>query len=56
MSIYPDGGFLNGWVFKKNTENHVRSKFYTNDNTDTTDDITLRREHDIKYDITIENC
>jgi hypothetical protein len=56
LSIYPDGGFLNGWVFKKNTENHVRSKFYTNDNTDATDDITLRREHDIKYDITIESC
>lgn len=54
LCIYPDGGFLNGWKITNQTG--VNRKFYTNDTTDTSDNITLARTQDIKFDVTIEDC
>lgn len=53
LCIYPDGGFLNGW--KITSQAGANRKFYTNDTTDTTDNITLVRTQDIKFDVTIED-
>lgn len=49
LSIYPDGGFLNGWKLGNNI------RFFTNDNTSTADNIALTRIEDIKYDVAIED-
>lgn len=49
LSIYPDGGFLNGWKLGNTT------RFYTNHDTSTADNIALSRTHDIKYDVAIED-
>jgi DEAD/DEAH box helicase domain-containing protein len=54
LSIYPDGGFMNGWNFKVRYEPGVYQKHYTVDNTTTEDIIPLERVQDIKFDITIE--
>lgn len=49
LSIYPDGGFLNGWKIGQN------NRFFTNDDTSTADNIELTRTEDIKYDVAIED-
>lgn len=49
LSIYPDGGFLNGWKLGNTT------RFYTNGDTSTVDNIALTRTQDIKYDVAIED-
>ena len=49
LSIYPDGGFANGWDIGKN------SKYFTLDNTDSRDCIALERSKDIKYDVTVSD-
>lgn len=49
LSIYPDGGFLNGWKLGNTT------RFYTNADTSTADNIALSRTQDIKYDVAIED-
>ena len=53
LSIYPDGGFANGWSILRDWS--VNTKRYTTDNTDTNDIITLKRIADIKFDISIED-
>lgn len=53
LSIYPDGGFANGWNILKDW--NINTKHYTLDNTDTRDCITLQRSKDIKYDVTISD-
>ena len=53
LSIYPDGGFTNGWNILKDWT--INTKRYTIDNTDTEDVITLKRSQDIKYDVTLED-
>lgn len=55
LSIYPDGGFMNGW----NLDNRIdttgqRPKFYTPENTNTSDNISLYRKEDIKFDIDLQ--
>lgn len=52
LSIYPDGGFANGWNLNKNKGSNT--KFYKIENTDTRDSIGVIRSQDIKYDVTIE--
>lgn len=52
LSIYPDGGFANGWNLNKNKGGNT--KFYKIENTDTRDSIGVIRSQDIKYDVTIE--
>lgn len=52
LSIYPDGGFANGWYL--NNKESGNTKFFKLDNTDTRDDICLVRSQDIKFDVTIE--
>lgn len=57
LSIYPDGGFLNGWKYAKRDDNKgINTKYFRRDNADTTDNIYLVRQEDIKFDITIEDC
>lgn len=51
--IYPDGGFANGWKISSRPGSNQR--YYTNENTDTDDEITLNRIQDIKFDVTIED-
>ena len=56
LSIYPDGGFFNGWSFDLNSQHSTGCpKYYRKDNTDTNDDIPIQREEDIKYDVAIED-
>jgi hypothetical protein len=52
LSIYPDGGFANGWRIAPQSGSN--RKFYTNENTDTNDNIALTRVQDIKFDVAIE--
>ena len=49
LNIYPDGGFINGWIMGKNT------KYYDINNTTTEDNISLQRVEDIKFDVCLEN-
>lgn len=53
LSIYPDGGFVNGWNLLKDW--NVNKKKFTLDNTDTRDVIVLQRNKEIKFDVTIED-
>lgn len=54
LSIYPDGGFANGWsVLNDRT---VNTKHFMLDNTDTRDNIALRRNKEIKFDVTLEDA
>ena len=50
LSIYPDGGFINGWSLRTPC-----SKRYELENTDTDDNIPLRLTQDIKYDVAVED-
>jgi hypothetical protein len=53
LSIYPDGGFVNGWnILKDWTKN---TKRFTLDNISANDVIYLKRCQSIKYDVTIED-
>ena len=51
LSIYPDGGLLNGWGFDK--ENSTK---YFDDTTCHSDDIPMIRNQAIKYEVHIEDC
>ena len=51
LSIYPDGGLLNGWGFDKANSN----KYYDLDTTSHEDDIPMIRQQAIKYEVHIEN-
>lgn len=48
LSIYPDGGFINGWKISD-------SRRLSIDNMDVSNSVGLRRKEDIKFDVTIEN-
>lgn len=48
LSIYPDGGFINGWRL-------TDSRRLTFDDMDVSTQISLSRKEDIKFDVTIEN-
>ena len=50
LSIYPDGGLLNGWGFDK-----ANSTKYYDDTTCHDDDIPMIRQQAIKYEVHIEN-
>ena len=50
LSIYPDGGLLNGWGFDKANS----TKYYDLDTTSHEDDIPMIRQQAIKYEVHIE--
>ena len=50
LSIYPDGGLLNGWGFDK-----ANSTKYYDDTTCHDDDIPMIRQQAIKYEVHIED-
>lgn len=50
LSIYPDGGLLNGWKLGK-----LNGKYFDYYSTTTDDDIPLQRQSDIKYEVHIED-
>lgn len=54
LSIYPDGGFMNGW-FMYNDPDKPRNYYNLNQITVDTD-ITITRNQDIKFDVIIEPC
>ena len=54
LSIYPDGGFANGWDMLRDWT--VNSKRFTIENTDTRDVIVLKRRQNIKFDISLQDC
>ena len=51
LSIYPDGGLLNGWGLGK----LERGEYYDVDTTTCEDHIPLERKEDIKYEVHIED-
>ena len=51
LSIYPDGGLLNGWSFDKSRSN----KFYDADTTTHKDAIPIKRQQAIKYEVHLED-
>ena len=51
LSIYPDGGLLNGWKLGKLDP----GEYYDYYSTTTDDDIPLQRQSDIKYEVHIED-
>ena len=51
LSIYPDGGLLNGWSFDKSRS----TKYYDADSTTHEDAIPIKRQQAIKYEIHIED-
>jgi hypothetical protein len=51
LSIYPDGGLLNGWKLGKLGP----GEYYDYYSTTTDDDIPLQRQKDIKYEVHIED-
>ena len=53
LSIYPDGGFANGWDMLRDWT--VNSKRFTIENTDTRDVIVLKRRQNIKFDISLQD-
>ncbi len=50
LSIYPDGGLMNGWTISRNN-----TRFFNPDKEDASTDILLTRNQDIKIDVSIEN-
>lgn len=50
LSIYPDGGLMNGWTISRN--NHI---YFEPTNVDASTEVILTRNQDIKIDVTIEN-
>lgn len=53
LSIFPDGGFANGWDILR--DRSVNKKHYHIDDTDTRDVIVLKRRNDIKFDVALED-
>ena len=54
LSIYPDGGFMNGWMIYNapGTERHIYDlQTITHDT-----EIDIYRNREIKFDVTIEDC
>lgn len=54
LSIYPDGGFMNGWMIYNapGTERHIYDlQTITHDT-----EIDIYRNQEIKFDVTIEDC
>ena len=51
LSIYPDGGLLNGWGLDYGN----RKKYYDIDNTSYDDHIPMIRQQEIKYEVHIED-
>lgn len=51
LSIYPDGGLLNGWGLDYDN----RKKYYDIDNTSYDDHIPMIRQQEIKYEVHIED-
>jgi hypothetical protein len=51
LSIYPDGGFLNGWGFDKANS----TKYYDLETTLHDDEIPMIRQEVIKYLVHLEN-
>ena len=51
LSIYPDGGFINGWIIARN--GNIR--YYQPEDTTTEDDILIARVEDIKFDVCLED-
>lgn len=56
LVIYPDGGFANGWHIASNNSHAVSYKYYDENNTTTDDNITIKLNQDIKFDVNVENC
>jgi hypothetical protein len=52
LSIYPDGGFMNGWFMYNTTANR---QFYDFNNITYDAKVDLTRNQEIKYDVTIED-
>ena len=50
LSIYPDGGLMNGWSISRN--NH---RYFDPTDVDASTEVLLTRNQDIKIDVTIEN-
>ena len=50
LSIYPDGGLMNGWSISRNNIRYLNP-----DEVDASTDVLLTRNQDIKIDVTIEN-
>lgn len=53
LSIFPDGGFANGWDLLRDW--NVNTKRFHIDDTDTRDVIVLKRRNDIKFDVAMED-
>lgn len=51
LTIYPDGGFINGW----NLSHVGNNKYYTIENTTTNDNIYITRIQDVKFDVNIKD-
>ncbi len=54
LCIYPDGGFANGWNLLRDWT--LNNKRFTLENTDTRDNIVLKRCQNIKFDISLQDC
>ncbi len=54
LSIYPDGGFANGWDLLR--DKTLNSKRFSIENTDTRDVMVLKRRQNIKFDISLQDC
>jgi len=52
LSIYPDGGFMNGWMLYNAPGEH---RFYDISAITHDSEISIYRNQDIKFDVTIEN-
>lgn len=50
LHIYPDGGFINGWILDRKSN----SRYFQPDDTTTADNITISRIEDIKFDVCLE--
>ena len=54
LSIYPDGGFMNGWMIYN--EPGLPRRYYDLNHITIDTGINLFRNQDIKFDVTIEEC
>jgi hypothetical protein len=52
LHIYPDGGFINGWYLNRGGNN----RYYEVEDTNTTDNISIVRNEEIKFDVCIEDA
>ena len=56
LVIYPDGGFANGWHIASNNSHAISYKDYDENNTSTEDNIKIKLNQDIKFDVSIEDA